>query len=65
MSSEENKRRESENESGLIIGKNPVLEALRAGRPIDKVLIAPRENDYALGRIASLARKRGSSVVRT
>lgn len=39
-----------------IEGKNPVLEALRSGRPINKVFIEKDNDDPVLARIASLAR---------
>ena len=48
---------------GYIEGRNAVQEALRAGRPLDKVYIAKGETDAALARIASLAREAGSVVV--
>ncbi len=41
---------------GKIEGKNAVMEALKAGRPIDKVYIARGEGDKTLGFIASKAR---------
>ena len=46
-----------------IEGRNAVIEALRAGRPIDKVYIAKGDVDKALGHIASKARERGIVVV--
>ena len=46
-----------------IEGRNAVIEALRAGRPIDKVFIAKGETDSALGHIASKARSAGAVVV--
>jgi 23S rRNA (guanosine2251-2'-O)-methyltransferase len=48
---------------GVIEGRNAVIEALRAGRPIDKVYIAKGETDAALGHIASKARDAGAVVV--
>lgn len=48
---------------GIIEGRNAVVEALRAGAPIDKVYIAKGETDAALGHIASTARGRGAVVV--
>lgn len=52
------------NESGGIIeGRNAVIEALRAGRLIDKIYIAKGETDTALGHIASSARQAGAVVV--
>ncbi len=48
-----------------IEGRNAVLEALRAGRAIDKIYIAKGETDSTLGFIASTARNSGSVVVET
>ncbi len=48
---------------GLIEGRNAVIEALRAGANIDKILIARGETDAALGHIASTAREKGIVVV--
>lgn len=46
----------------VIEGRNAVIEALRAGRPIDKIYIAKGETDKTLGHIASKARERGIPV---
>lgn len=48
---------------GIIEGRNAVMEALRAGSPIDKILIARGETDATLGHIAGAARDRGIVVV--
>ena len=48
---------------GIIEGRNAVLEALRAGTPIDKIFIARGETDAALAHIAASARDRGVVVV--
>ncbi|MCL2080387.1 MAG: 23S rRNA (guanosine(2251)-2'-O)-methyltransferase RlmB, partial [Oscillospiraceae bacterium] len=50
-----------ENES-IVVGRNAVIEALRAGVKIDKVFIAKGETDTALGYIASVAREAGAVV---
>ena len=56
-----------EKENGLqneiIEGRNAVLEALRAGRAIDKLFINKGEVDKTLGHIASKARDKGIVVV--
>ncbi len=49
--------------AGRIEGRNAVIEALRAGRALDKVFILKGEHDQALGHIASKARAAGSVVV--
>ena len=53
----------SENREDLIEGRNAVIEALRAGRTIDKIYIAKGDVDQTLGHIASKARSSGVVVV--
>ena len=53
----------SENREDLIEGRNAVIEALRAGRTIDKIYIAKGDVDQTLGHIASKARSAGVVVV--
>lgn len=48
---------------GIIEGRNAVIEALRAGRSIDKIYLARGETGAALGHIASKARQVGTVVV--
>ncbi|HAG06598.1 MAG TPA: 23S rRNA (guanosine(2251)-2'-O)-methyltransferase RlmB [Peptococcaceae bacterium] len=45
----------------VICGRNPVREALRAGRPVHKIIVAGKGNG-ALREIATLARARGVPV---
>lgn len=47
----------------IIEGRNAVIEALRAGRAIDKIFIAKGDVDKTLGHIASKAREKGIVVV--
>lgn len=47
----------------LIEGRNAVMEALRAGTAIDKILVARGETDHTLGRIIFQAKKAGTVVV--
>lgn len=54
---------EREEADGLIEGRNAVMEALRAGTPIDKLYLARGEADGALGRLAAAARAQGVVVV--
>ena len=49
----------------LIEGHNAVIEALRAGRDIDKIYLAKGDTDRTLGHIAARARDAGIPVVRT
>lgn len=48
---------------GLIEGRNAVIEALRTGRPIDKIYIARGDTDSTLRHIAAKAREKGIVVV--
>ena len=52
-----NQKEELRNE--IIEGRNAVIEALRAGRAIDKIFINKGEVDKTLGHIASKARDKG------
>lgn len=61
----EDSMEEQEYDQGLIEGKNAVIEALRAGRAIDKIFLAKGETDSAMGHIASKARAAGAVVVET
>ena len=57
--------RNKENES-VIEGRNPVIEALRAGQPLDKIFLAKNaegREDPVASRIAGLAREAGIPVV--
>ena len=53
----------SELENELIEGRNAVIEALRAGRSMDKIFIARGDVDKTLGHIAAKAREKGVVVV--
>lgn len=55
----------SEQEDGLIEGRNAVLEALRAGRPLNKVFTLRGEADASLRRIVAMARESGAVIVET
>jgi 23S rRNA (guanosine2251-2'-O)-methyltransferase len=46
----------------LIEGRRPVVEALRAGRPVDRVLLASGVGRAALGDLLDLAQRRGIEV---
>ena len=50
------------NDESRIEGRNAVLEALKAGRAIDKVYIARDDGDKSLGFIAARARAAGAAV---
>jgi len=50
-------------DEGIILGRNAILEALDAGRTVDKVYIAKGDIDAALRHLASRARDAGAVVV--
>ena len=52
-------------DEGVILGRNAILEAIEAGRAIDKVYIAKGEVDAGLRHLASLARDAAAVVVET
>ena len=63
MSEERTSGQTGEIENELIEGRNAVIEALRAGRSIDKIYINKGDVDKTLGHIASKARDKGIVVV--
>lgn len=60
---DENSAESKDPESGTIEGKNAVIEALRAGIPLDKVFVIKGDSSPALAHIASKARETGAVVV--
>ncbi len=54
---------EKELKNEIIEGRNAVIEALRAGRTIDKIFINKGDVDKTLGHIAAKARDKGIVVV--
>ena len=49
----------------MIIGRNPVIEAMKAGRSIDKILVRSGEPEGSLKKIISKARSMKITVVET
>ncbi len=60
------RRKPSSKEDGIIVeGRNPVIEALRAGRPIKRIMLASGVGkSAAIEKIFQLARERGMTVER-
>lgn len=48
----------------ILVGINPVREALKSGRPVDKILMAQGERSPRAGDIMAMARERGIPVQR-
>jgi 23S rRNA (guanosine2251-2'-O)-methyltransferase len=59
------KDEDHEEETFIIVGKNPVLEALRSDQAIDKLLILKDNTDHVLKKIADQAKKRNIIVQST
>ena len=51
------KKKPGINKSALIIGRQPVIEAIQSGRPIDKILFQRNVSGDAIGTIRQLARE--------
>lgn len=49
----------------LIIGRNPVMEALRAGRNIDTIYVSRGERQGSIGKIMAMARDAGILIKET
>ena len=47
---------QSESRDELIIGRNPVMEALRSGGNIDSLFVARGERQGSIGKIIAMAR---------
>ncbi len=47
-------------EQEMIIGKNPVIEALTAGRPVNKVVVSDQLNKSLTGKLNHLAKDAGT-----
>lgn len=58
----ENPSNSAQEQEDRLEGRNPVMEALRAGREIDKILILKGEREGSVVRIAALAREKGIVV---
>ncbi len=61
-SKRENDRPDAEN---IVCGRNPVMEALRGNRTIDKLMVAKGEKEGSLLRILADAKQRGIPVLET
>ena len=59
------RRDDVEAEESYIEGRNAVTEALKAGRPLNKVFVASGDTDAGLRRLVSMARDAGAVVVET
>jgi 23S rRNA (guanosine2251-2'-O)-methyltransferase len=55
-------KREEEKEN-IVTGRNPVMEALRSGRTVDKILVAKGEREGSLLKIVAMAKERGIPVM--
>ena len=53
---------EEEKETSFIVGRNAVKEALKSGRPLDKLFIQNIQNKSSLGEIIALAKERNIPI---
>lgn len=49
----------------IIIGKNPVIEALESGRPVNKVLVSEHLSKSSFGKLESLSKNAGTILQKT
>ena len=56
------KKRPGINKSQLIIGRQPIIEAIQSGRPIDKILFQRNVSGDAIGTIRQLAREQNIPI---
>jgi len=52
---------ERRDDPGLIIGRNPVMEAVKSGRTIEKILMQ-KDGEGSVRKIASMAREKGLQI---
>jgi 23S rRNA (guanosine2251-2'-O)-methyltransferase len=55
----------TENDSGILEGRNPVMEALRSGRDINKLLILRGNREGSINKIIAMAKERGIVIQET
>lgn len=64
MAERNNGRNGKTRPDNIIFGRNPVLEALKSGRDIDKILVAAGSSEGSLAKITAIARDRKIPVMR-
>lgn len=63
---QDNIKPEQKNENeDVLVGRNPILEALKSGRGIDKILVAKGEREGSVLKIIALAKEKGIPVADT
>ena len=65
MADRKNIRQDRQPKDNIIFGRNPVTEALKSGRDIDKILILKGAAEGSVSKITALAKERGIPLVRT
>jgi 23S rRNA (guanosine2251-2'-O)-methyltransferase len=56
------KKRSGINKASLIIGRQPIIEAIQSGRPIDKILFQRNVSGDSIGTIRQLAREQNIPI---
>ena len=65
MADRKNIRQDRQPKDNITFGRNPVTEALKSGRDIDKILILKGAAEGSVSKITALAKERGIPLVRT
>lgn len=60
-----NKDEAREKEYAKVMGRNPVKEALRSGRNINKIYVSSSDSDYSMSQIINMAKDMGIYVQKT
>lgn len=55
--------RTEEGNENIITGRNPVMEALKSGRTVDKILVAKGEREGSILKIVAMAKEKGIPVM--
>ncbi len=55
----EDNLRDDADEAGILEGRNPVMEALKSGRSINRLIISSGDREGSIGKIISMGRERG------
>ena len=62
MQEQQNETNSTTVNKDMVIGRNPVMELLKSGRPVDKILVAQGEVRGSIGKIIATARRQGIPI---
>jgi iron complex transport system ATP-binding protein len=52
-----------ETNENIVTGRNPVMEVLKSGRTVDKILVAKGEREGSILKIVAMAKEKGITVI--